>query len=238
MPFCRLCETDQELRNSHIVPEFLFSNLYNEKHQLLAIHGHGPQGSQLLQKGIREPLFCETCEQHFNKHFEKPFHAQWIKKLLLPNPWVETGIHWITVDYTSFKLFHLSVLFRAGVSSLPTFSEVNLGPHEEKMRRLILACNPGTAWQYPIIGHAVIHHKTNGLIPMVSRPRQSKFGGRRCYGMVYGGAQWWICVASDKNQEFEQCALQPDGRMPFHATSWNEIGAVQEASAALRNARP
>ena len=26
----------------------------------------------LLQKGIRERLFCEECEQRFNEHFENP----------------------------------------------------------------------------------------------------------------------------------------------------------------------
>lgn len=237
MPLCRLCGTDQELRNSHIVPEFLYADLYNSKNYMMGIHGRGHRGWQAVQKGIREPLFCESCEQHFNEYCEKPFRAQWVEASPLPDPWSATDVHWITVDYNSFKLFHLSVLFRAGVSSLPTFSAVSLGRHEERIRQLLLARSTGESWQYPVFGYAVVHHKTKRLVQMVSRAQQSKFGGRRCYGMMYGGAEWWICVASDRNVEFEQVALQPDGRMPFSAVPWNEVGVIQEAGVALRNAR-
>lgn len=174
MAICKLCGNDRELRNSHIIPEFLYANLYNDKHQLLGIHGRGKYGSQFLQKGIREYLFCENCEQHFNEHREKPFKKQWIDASPLLYPWDEAGIHWVKVDYASFKLFHLSVIFRAGVSSLLTFQEVSLGPHEEKFRKLIHTCDPGKWWQYPICGHAVKHHKTNELIHMVSKVQPNR----------------------------------------------------------------
>jgi hypothetical protein len=232
---CRLCGGNKKLLDSHIIPEFLYSELYNPKHQMIGINGVGSRGWQTLQKGIREPLFCESCEQHFNEYCEKPFFKQWIGTSLLPDPWNATDVHWINVDYSSFKLFHLSIIFRAGVSSLPTFIEVDLGPHEDKLRQLIISCSLGENWQYPIFAYAVIHHETKKLIQMVSRPQRSKFGGRRCYGAMYGGAEWWVGVASDRNPEFEQIALQPDGRMPFTAVPWNEVGVVQQASSALKN---
>ena len=77
---CRLCGSDDEpLRNSHILPEFLYRPLYNEKGHMLAIREpdatHRP--TERIQKGIREKLFCECCEQYFNEHFEKPFLNQW-----------------------------------------------------------------------------------------------------------------------------------------------------------------
>jgi hypothetical protein len=238
MAECRLCRNDRELRNSHIVPEFLYSELYNTKGHMMGINGRGNRGWQALQKGIREPLFCESCEQHFNEYCEKPFRAQWVDALPLPDPWTATDIHWIKVEYNSFKLFHLSVLFRARVSSLPTFSAVSLGPHEERLRQLLLTRSVGEAWQYPVFAYAVVHHRTNRLIQMVSQAQQSKFGGRRCYGMMYGGAEWWVCVASDRNTEFERGALQPNGHMPFIAVPWNEVGVVQDASRALNDSRP
>lgn len=239
MAICKLCGNDRELRNSHIIPEFLYAKLYNNKHQLLGIHGRGKHGSQFLQKGIREYLFCEKCERHFNEYCEKPFKKQWIDASPLPDPWDATGIYWIKVDYASFKLFHLSVLFRAGVSSLPTFQEVSLGPHEEKFRKLLLMCDPGEWWQYPIFGYAVKHHKTNELIYVVSkaeltRPNSGPFKGLRYYGMMYGGVMWRCCVGSHRNPEFEKLALQPDGSMPFIAVPWNEISVIQETKCALK----
>jgi len=54
--------------------------------------------------------------------------------------------------------------------------------------------------------------------------------------MMYGGVQWWVCVASDINHEFQQVALRADGSMPFASLPWNEITVLQEASHALRDA--
>lgn len=238
MPICRLCHNNLELRNSHIVPEFLYGELYNDKGHLMAINGRGDRGWKALQKGIREPLFCEQCEQHFNEYFEKPFRAQWVIAAPLPSPWNAPDVHWVNVDYSSFKLFHLSVLFRAAVSSLNTYAVVSLGPHEEKLRQLLLNKDPGEHTRYPIFGYAVVHHKTNHLIPMVSQAQKVSFGGHNCYGMMYGGVEWWVCVSSHRNIEFERAALQADGRMPFHAVRWNEVTVIQSASKALRHARP
>lgn len=234
MPLCRLCQKDRVLRNSHVVPEFLYSDLYNNKHQMMGVHGLGSKGWEVQQKGLREYLFCDACEQHFNERFEKPFRRAWIKNCPLLDPWDADDVHWIQVNYADFKLFHLSVLFRAGVSSLPTFSEVSLGLHEDRLRRMLLNVNPGAAEQYPIFGYAVIHHRTKRIVQMVSKAQANKFGGRRCYGFMYGGVQWWIGVASDTNHELQQVALRADGQMPFTAVPWNEIAVIQEMSHALR----
>jgi hypothetical protein len=204
----------------------------------MAINGLGNRGWKALQKGVREYLFCEECEQYFNEYCEKPFRAQWVKAAPLPNPWNAEDIHWVRFDYASFKLFHLSVLFRASVSSLPTFAAVSLGPDENKLRKLLLSRNPGEYWQYPIFGHAVVHHESKCLIPMVSQVVQSSFEGYRCYGMIYGGVQWWVGMSSHRNKEFELVCLQPNGQMPFHAVPWNEVMVIQSAAEALRHARP
>lgn len=233
---CRLCLKDRVLRNSHIVPEFLYGDLYNSKHQLIGIHGLGSKGWEVQQKGLREYLFCDGCEQHINERFEKPFRRIWAENCPLLDPWEAEDVHWIQVDYKEFKLFHLSVLFRAGVSTLPTFAEVTLGPHEGRLRRMLLEQDAGRVEQYPIFGYAVIHHKTKRIVQMVSKAQANKFGGRRCYGFMYGGVQWWIGVSSDTNHELQKVALRCDGQMPLAAIPWNEVSVIQEASNALRKA--
>ena len=191
-PCCRLCHKVRDLRKAHIIPEFLYRPLYNSKGHAMGINGRGNRGWKPVQKGEREPLFCESCEQYFNEYFEKPFYAQWVAAKPLPNPWPATDyIHEVTVDYSSFKLFHLSVLFRANVTSLPTFAEVSLGPHEEKLRQLILKRDAAEPHQYPVHGVVVVHPETHGTVPkVVSRPVRSSHDGHRCYGTIYGGVQW------------------------------------------------
>jgi hypothetical protein len=100
MSICQLCLKDLELRNSHIIPEFLHKKLYNNKGHLAAINGQGNKGYKPLQQGLREYLFCECCEQHFNEYCEKPFQTQWINANPnpLPDPWSVSEPYWITVN--------------------------------------------------------------------------------------------------------------------------------------------
>jgi len=237
MPICQLCLKDLDLRNSHIVPEFLHKKLYNNKGHLAAINDQGIKGYKPLQQGLREYLFCESCEQHFNKYYEKPFQTQWTNANPLPDPWNVSEPYWIKVDYNSFKLFHLSVLFRASVSSLPNFAEVSLGPHQDRLRQMILDRDPGKFWQYPIFGVAVIHHKTKKIIQTVAMAYRTKYNEHHCYSIIYGGVQWSISVSSHRNNEFERCALQANGCMPFHAIQWEELEVFQTAARMLRNTR-
>ena len=136
MAKCRLCQLDRVLCNSHIVQEFLDSSLYNNQHKLMGITGQGNRDWKLLQKGIREYLFCSDCEQHLNEKYEKPFLQQWTIDHRLPNRMQNNSVHSAIYNYQSFKLFHLSILFRSSVSSLPTFQRVNLGMHEEYIRNI------------------------------------------------------------------------------------------------------
>ena len=234
---CRLCKTESVLRNSHIVPEFLYETLYNDKHQVVGINGVGPRGRELLQKGIREPLLCEQCEQFINEYCEKPFRSQWLETSPLPTTWGIDDIHWGNFDYRSFKLFHLSVLFRASVSSLPTYEAVSLGPHEERIRMMIRARDPGPAWQYPSFGHAVVHHSTRALVQFVSAPEELSFNGHRSYEIIFGGVNWCYSVSSHRNLDFEKIGLQADGRMSFRAVPWNEMEIVKDAAEILRSAK-
>ncbi len=236
MPICKLCEREQNLCNSHIVAEFLWQDMYNSKHQVLGIHGEGRKGWDILQKGIREKLLCNDCEQHINEHFEKPFKEAWIDNCPLPDPWQKEETLWIDVDYASFKLFHLSVLYRAHISSLPTFIEVDLGPHAEKLRNMLLNVTPGKESEYPIFAYGIVHHVSFRPVQMISYVQRSKFNGHRCYGIMYGGMEWWICVSSHKNMEFLKGALRETGRMPTFPMPMNQVGAIQEVQKALKNA--
>ena len=237
MQHCRLCLQDRKLCNSHIVPEFLYSDLYNESRQMMGISGRGKKGWKPLQKGATEHLFCESCEQHFENYMEGPFKSEWCDKPRLPDPWPADHIEVIKIkDYAAFKLFHLSVVFRAGVSTLPTFSAVQLGQHEQRLRKLLLNRDAGRADRYPLFGYAVVRHDNQRIVPMVSRTQLSEFDACPCYGTIYGGVQWWVRVTSSTHEEFQSISLKEDGTMPIAAVPWNEISVVQEASRALRRA--
>ena len=61
---CRLCLISDKLRNSHILPEFLYagSDVYDAQHRTVSIDPQPDQKDRVLQKGLRETLLCGTCE--------------------------------------------------------------------------------------------------------------------------------------------------------------------------------
>ena len=170
MANCRLCHRVEPLRDSHIVPEFLYRPLRNDKRQMSGINGRGRLGRRLIQRGLTEHLLCDACEQHLSNTYETPFLRSWLQAEALPRAAEPGSTHPITVDYAPFKLFHLSILFRSSASALPSFAPVSLGPHEERLRQLLLANDPGEDWQYPIAGNLVVHDRTREVLHIVGMP--------------------------------------------------------------------
>ena len=51
---CALCHEERDIRNSHIIPEFLYEPLYDEKHRLQLLSIIPSQGNSFKQKGLKE----------------------------------------------------------------------------------------------------------------------------------------------------------------------------------------
>ncbi len=199
----------------------------------MGITGQGNKGWQPLQKGLRDYLLCSDCEQHLNDEYEKPFLKQWTVDSPLPDSMARDSIHVACYDYTKFKLFHLSILFRASVSSLPTFQEVNLGNHEERIRDMLLSGDPGRDSEYPIIAFVVLNKHGKVERRLISCPFSGRPDGHLAYGQIYGGAMWWISVSSHRNDFFCQAGLQRNGQITMIAEPLNEIAIVQTMSKVL-----
>lgn len=228
---CRLCgDSNVHLCKSHIVPEFLYKDLYNEKRYMLALREPNSPGRvrQMKWTGVWERLFCQSCEKHFNESFEMPFLKQWEPKPF-PNRCEFFRTYHITVDYESFRLFHLSILFRASVSTNLFFEEVKLGQHESCLKSLLLSCDPGEPEQFQLAGSIVIDPKSAKILPIITRPTQFRYNSQRYFTMVYGGVEWWIKLSSHKERGFEQIILDPNGHMPLSVASGSEIPAIRQA---------
>ena len=55
----------------------------------------------------------------------------------------------VSIDYKKFKLFELSILWRAGLESKSWGKEVSLGPFQEELRENLLNEDPGPALHLP-----------------------------------------------------------------------------------------
>ena len=233
MKFCRLCQSLKDLCRSHIVPEFLYKDLYNDERKLMGITGVGNKGWKPLQKGLREKLLCNDCEQFINNNYEIPFRKQWYESNVIPNKM--DGPHAQIYDYQSFKLFHLSIIYRASVSSLPTFNQVSLGKHENVIRGMLINQDPGEENLYPIVGYSVLNNQKEVERRLITRPQITKIDGHRVYSSIYGGVMWWVVISSHKCSAFSEIQLKQSGEITFIPVPWHEIGLMQQAKEALNN---
>lgn len=214
---CKLCLKDRTLRRSHIVPEFLHKPLYDEKHRARRLD-IGAEVPGYLQKGLRELLLCDDCEQLLNDAYEKPFLAEWREGRLLPQRLLPPDIHYVTgVDYATIKLFLLSVLFRAGVSSLGAFAGVTLGPkHEARLRAMVHGRDPGGPTEYPIVGTFTVDD-AGTVLPSVASPVPLRISGHRAYAFMFGGCEWTYFVSGHPVDGARGIGIRPDGVACFDA---------------------
>jgi hypothetical protein len=64
---------------------------------------------------------------------------------------IPLGLEIHSFDYPRLKLFFLSLLWRADVTSDPMFKAVRLGAHEQRIRKMILQKDPGSPEDYSVV---------------------------------------------------------------------------------------
>jgi hypothetical protein len=218
MAICKLCKYERELQGSHIIPEFMYRPLYNEKHKTVGyLFGRGEPKPQFVQKGLREELLCTECERFLNENFESPNVPLWktlaeeergpdlsVQHIKLPDG--DGAAHVKGFDYVSFKLLLLSILWRASISGREEFAEVALGPHEETIRQMLLSKQPGVQADYPCLIYLFLEPKLGIMIP----PFRSRMEGHTTYHFILTSVRIDIMVSRHEHR-FSQFGLKEDG---------------------------
>lgn len=163
---CMLCLAEKELvKKSHIFSEFLYTDFYDEKHKMLSF---APQS--LNEKNARinrvssgeyeQNLLCSDCEIILSKY------ESYARKVLLGGNLSnqgkliynyfksKEGIEFTkisNINYSNFKLFILSLVWRASISNRPLFREVKLPNLKENLRRMLFESDPGEENDFPFI---------------------------------------------------------------------------------------
>lgn len=227
---CRLCEHEAQLINSHILPELVFKPCYDDKHRSRQ-HILPSFKRSLQQKGYREKLLCNDCELRFSR-YERYFSNVWygpsaLRPALVPPP----GLALSDLDYTRFKLFHLSILWRAGVSKHEAFESVRLGPHAQRIAELLLKNDPGPPHRYPLGVIALSRGKSGNLLEgYVTSLGAKSVDGHTTYFFVFGGCLWWYEVSSHRQAWFPN-ALSQDGCLMLLSQPFNHVPVIQDVLA-------
>lgn len=119
-------------------------------------------------------------------------------------------------DYPKLKMFFLTLLWRAGVSRRQLFRHVQLGPHEERIRKMILAKDPGDPHAYAVI--LGIHRDTPpyGLPMLEPVPLRDDETGIRYYRFSLG--HLIACIKVDQQpygRAWEDFVISPNAPLRF-----------------------
>ncbi len=231
---CKLCCEKTQLRESHIVPEFCYKGIYDDKHRV--IEGHFTTNNlckRHVQKGKREYLLCSRCEGILSK-YEKSFCEYWNGPNGLPKRVNDGFLVLRGADYHIFKLFHLSIIWRFSVSK--SFSPISLGPYNDKLRRILLNGDSVPQDHYPIFGYVLteddgrIHHEVGAPIRYVQIDRSSWYTAR------YAGCDWTIIITDHptRNQRILSEALSIDGEITLQAMHFAKAPVGQAVIKKLR----
>jgi hypothetical protein len=146
---CKLCLSDSELRHSHILPEFMYQNLYNvdiRRFHSFEINLDNLEDAKkrIQQKGVREYLLCQNCETLLSKYEQYAAETLYGKNLKNQAYLVDAQqtpdenfflYNYAGFNYQLFRIFLLSILWRIIISESFKTPEIA----EEKIEALRVA---------------------------------------------------------------------------------------------------
>jgi hypothetical protein len=222
---CKLCLKEKPLRQSHIIPEFLYRQIYDDKHRVFGERVDGKLYN-ILQKGIRHRLLCANCELLIGR-YENYFAREWYELKRLPEEIYGNALMLDGLDYSNFKLFHLSILWRASVAPGWEFQEVSLGPHEEKLRNMLLSAAPGSENEYRILGIVLLFPGSREIFDeVIITPHFSRIGGLNTYLFLFGGCAWSYVISKHTPPPVVHHALSQSGTMGLAAVEFTSLPVV------------
>ena len=169
MKTCNLCKKEKPLiKKSHIIPDFFFkaTGLFNEKHQTHKVVVNefleSKKFSYVPTGDYEGGILCKECDNELIGDLEtygrKVLYGQPTKledptKKVIKNP-IDGAEYTIyeKVDYHKFKLFLLSILWRACITTRKVFKEADISEQDkENIRLMLISGNSGEIKEYPIV---------------------------------------------------------------------------------------
>ena len=206
----------------------MYTPLYDEKHRFQVYSAEENRFLKHEQKGIRERLLCSDCETKLSK-YER--YASLVFSGTQPLRIKQTGnlVEVAGLDYKNFRIFGLSIIWRAGVAKHEFFQKVRLGPHESKLRDMVLNENPGKPAQYGIFISPLVSGEKE-ITGLMAGPTRSRLGNHYCYRFVFGGLVWVFLVSSHPPpREFKDAFINEDGEMLMLTSELRETAFIQRS---------
>jgi len=191
---CRLCDEEREVLASHVLPEFFYESAYDESGRFVSVSNHPRHRPRaLLQKGLTEHLFCVACERRFSRY--ESYSASLLRRIDAAIGGRTDGVAIENVDFATFRLFGLSLLWRSHVAQSHMFGQVDLGPLASRLRTMLRTEQPGAPYEFGFAIAKVAGLGTRG--DMILSPVRSRYRSRRAYYLMARGYEWAFVASGD-----------------------------------------
>ncbi|MFO7657412.1 MAG: hypothetical protein R6W78_10115 [Bacteroidales bacterium] len=198
---CKLCRQEKKLIKAHIIPSFMYHELFDQNHRIRQATFENKVYKRNTQRETGEfdkNILCEKCDNEILGKYEdyaKRVLYDGATPNLLPRfermynkTWMSVG----DIDYKKFKIFLLSIIWRASITSRPYFSQINLGHHEEIIRKMILNNDPKKKEDYPIL----ITYTGLYTTQVIARPKLVRMG-KKVYSFLIAGVIYNFFIECD-----------------------------------------
>jgi hypothetical protein len=174
---CKFCGEDKKLIDAHIIPEGFFRRVRRGKQSLKMVtnmKGQFPRKSPIGE--YDRTIVCGDCEGIWQDWDD---YAQKLLGDTPTNSWIRYGdnkkLCYVVdnYDYSRLKLFFISLLWRASVSSRPFYSKVSLGEFEAIAKKHIEEQNPGGTDDFAVTIAKFDHPSAKSMLD----PHSDKFFG-------------------------------------------------------------
>ena len=140
---CRLCGQQKKLIKAHIIPRQFYRRLMEKTPNLLKFEVGNVLNKKITQSGIHEKgLLCAECDNKigdYDKYGYEVLSAETELKKINSLFGGEGKIYEIgQIDMELFRLFLVSLAWRAGIAEDPMFQLVKIGDYEDRLKQVLL----------------------------------------------------------------------------------------------------
>jgi hypothetical protein len=172
----------------------MYEGLLDTLNRVVFIPTNNIAKGRFIQAGISEKgMLCSKCDNEILGNYERYsagvlYNGKGVGQLKMNRLISHDRIKSVglsNLDYSKFKLFILSVLWRAHHSKNSFFSKINIDQHENTIREMLLQGNSGLETEYKI-GVVALKGDDGNLIRIMPDPETRKdFASFFINGFIY-----------------------------------------------------
>jgi hypothetical protein len=191
---CKLCLEEKKLINtSHIIPSFMYKELLAGEINFVKGDLKSAKSKNIQTGEFEGGILCKDCEGRIAQweHYANAFlYGSQLKEMGTVDMQNFKNVHGVEytqvkgINYSKLKLFFLSVLWRASISTRPLFKNVSLGSYEEKIRFMLHSEDPGKEHTYPCLLQD--YRKTGLPYQIIGEPLKIEKEGVRYHFLICG----------------------------------------------------